>query len=61
MINSKGELVTSIPSKCKYYEPIKDKPSGVKCEKLVDLYQCKNHEGERVGCLFCKRFAVKDI
>lgn len=56
MINNKGELTTSIPSSCKDYDPIMDKPSGVKCEKLGVLYKCRNHEGEQSGCLYCKRF-----
>lgn len=56
MINNKGELITSIPSKCKDYKPINNKPSGVKCEKLGILYECENHKGKKKGCLFCKRF-----
>ena len=56
MINSKGELITSIPSNCKDYKHIKDKPLDVKCEKLGILYECANHTGERAGCLFCEKF-----
>lgn len=59
MTNTKGELITSIPAKCKNYAPQKDKSSGVKCEKLGILYECKNHKGQKKGCLFCERFCMK--
>lgn len=56
MINSKGELSPSIPATCKDYKPLKDKPTGVKCEKLGKLYECQNHTGKKSGCLFCEKF-----
>ncbi len=56
MINSYGELTTSIPSKCKYYLPDKSKPTKVKCEKLGRLFECQNHEVNQEGCLFCEKF-----
>ena len=59
MINNKGELMTSIPKNCKDYSPDKQKPTGVKCDKLGKLYKCNNHKGERSGCLFCEKHETK--
>ena len=60
-INNEGELTTSIPAECKDYNPIKDKPTEVRCQKLGILYECKNHKGERSGCLFCEKFTKSQI
>jgi hypothetical protein len=56
MTNHNKELVNSIPSKCDHYDPVKSKPTGVKCEKLGMLYRCRNHSGEVGGCLFCDKY-----
>ena len=55
MINDRGELTTSIPKKCQDYNPDKDKPTGVKCNKLGILYEYKNYVGKNKGCLSCEK------
>lgn len=59
-INLQGELMNSVPSTCKFYNPIKSKPTGVICEKLGVLYICANHQGNRPGCLSCEKFKQPD-
>lgn len=54
MINLKGELETSIPSKCENYWPLISKPTEVKCSKLGVIYECYKFKGEVSGCVFCK-------
>jgi hypothetical protein len=61
MVNSNGELTTSIPSQCPSYRPDRTKPTKVKCEKLGVLYECRNHKGKRKGCLFCEKYAGNKI
>jgi len=56
MINTAGELTTSIPSICINYNPILNESTKVKCEHLGHLYKCKNHSEKTTGCLFCKNF-----
>lgn len=60
MINSDRELSTSISSICINYLPDNSKPINVKCEKLGRLFLCKNHKGDKEGCLFCEKFIKKE-
>lgn len=60
MINLKGELETSIPSKCENYYPLISMPTEVKCSKLGVIYTCFNFKGEISGCYFVKTKSLKN-
>lgn len=59
MINLNGELVTSIPSVCKNYDPKKDEPTNVRCEKIGDLYKCKNQSYGAMLCAGCANINIQ--
>jgi len=63
MINSKGEIIDSIPNNCLNYSPNKDKPTKIKCSILNVLYECNNCKSKNGdnfrGCSFC--FNYKNI
>jgi hypothetical protein len=64
MQNTRGEIMTSVPSVCKNYNPdVAKPPTGIKCAKLGQLYECQNYVGEKDGekntCFPCKNRAAK--
>lgn len=56
MINSNNEIVNSIPSNCKNYDPNKAKLVNARCSKLGQLFECKNYKGKIEGCIFCENY-----